>query len=209
MTDIVIVKNKDLLRMQFESVLQQSLPEYNVMSYPSEQVNEIYMKKPLPLLVIIDLSSIHDAKDLIDHCKRNHIKVAVWTSRLNEKLSQLFELGLDGYFIHEIESDELAFAVHEILQDRPYVHGQLTSVLLQDYLKAIKGNERPKDLLTDREWEVLHFIIKGYQTSDIAKRLSVAPKTVTNHVTSILSKLNVPDRTNAVLLALQKRWFVL
>ncbi|MCF3943840.1 LuxR C-terminal-related transcriptional regulator [Oceanobacillus sp. APA_J-2(6-2)] len=69
--------------------------------------------------------------------------------------------------------------------------------------------QRPIGLLTRREWEVLGELIQGCQNEEIAMNLNISDKTVKNHITSILSKLRVKDRTNAVLLALRERWFYL
>ena len=60
--------------------------------------------------------------------------------------------------------------------------------------------------LSRREIEIIGFIRKGYSSKEIANELSISGQTVKNHITSILSKLQVNDRTMAVIYAIQKGW---
>ena len=83
-------------------------------------------------------------------------------------------------------------------------------MIYDKYRQVTQGEtRRPIGLLTRREWEVLGELVKGYQNEEIARNLNISDKTVKNHITSILGKLDVKDRTNAVLLALKERWFYL
>ena len=86
----------------------------------------------------------------------------------------------------------------------------LSPVLLNDYIKTTYNKvKRPNGILTEREWEILEQIVKGNKNSDIAEKLFMSEKTVKNHLLSIFKKLNVTDRTNAVLLAVKNNWFAL
>ncbi|MBN6205026.1 response regulator transcription factor [Ralstonia pickettii] len=97
-----------------------------------------------------------------------------------------------------------------MLKHITYVHPRVADKIYKNYKQLLyKEVSRPIDLLTRREWEVLGELVKGYQNEEIAENLSISDKTVKNHITSILGKLGVRDRTKAVLLALHERWFYL
>ncbi len=77
------------------------------------------------------------------------------------------------------------------------------------YYRALNKREqhRPVGVFTNREWDVMSLLIQGYSNEKIGNHLYITEKTVKNHISSILRKLNVPDRTNAVLAALKNEWF--
>ncbi|WP_235182989.1 response regulator transcription factor [Gracilibacillus boraciitolerans] len=62
-------------------------------------------------------------------------------------------------------------------------------------------------MFTRREWEVMELLTQGYSNQRISNQLYITDKTVKNHISSILRKLEVPDRTNAVLTVLRNKWF--
>lgn len=102
---------------------------------------------------------------------------------------------------------EISLAIERILQHKEYVHPYFSNIILQKYLEIIeRKNTRPNGILTNREWEVLDDMVRGLQNDDIAKHLSISSKTVKNHVSSILKKLQVKDRTNAVVTAIRNHW---
>nr|WP_204498302.1 response regulator transcription factor [Aquibacillus albus] len=88
------------------------------------------------------------------------------------------------------------------------MHSKLAKVLLSDYIKVTskKETKRPAGILSKREWEVLECLSKGMKNEEIGKSLFISNKTVNNHVSNILQKLKVNDRTNAVLKAFQNEW---
>src|SRR5699024_792115 len=105
---------------------------------------------------------------------------------------------------------EFVDGISYMLKDVTYFHPLIGEELYKSYYQLLyKQTDRPAKLLTKREWEVLGELVKGYQNEEIARNLDISDKTVKNHITSILGKLGVKDRTKAVLMALRKRWFYL
>lgn len=211
MKKIILLKEPNLLRDEIIRVLQEKLPHYSVVSYHTSQFEQMKTSEnPLNMdLMIIDTETHIDPKAVKEFYKDHDVKLAIWTSRTDhQRLIQLFKLGFDGYLFNEMEEAELLLAIESMGQGKKYVHPDLCTTLLNEYIKASTNEERrPTDILTPREWDVLELIVKGHKNKEIADRLFVSSRTVNNHIASILKKLNVPDKTNAAILAIKKKWF--
>lgn len=107
------------------------------------------------------------------------------------------EAGANGYLLKTADPDEIMGAVESAM------HGRL--VYDQVVMRALSSGARDRDLLktlTEREREVLRLIAKGKSNQDIGEVLYIGLKTVKTHVSNILSKLEVADRTQAAVYAL-------
>ncbi|WP_419874087.1 response regulator [Candidatus Pristimantibacillus sp. PTI5] len=135
------------------------------------------------------------------------IKVLVLTSFSDRShIVPALQSGAIGYMLKDVEPDQLAEAIRSAYKGNIQLHPDIASALLAEVVPenaAVK--ELPSreliELLTPRELEVLQELTKGMSNKDIARNLTVAEKTVKTHVSSILSKLNMTDRTQAALYA--------
>ena len=113
--------------------------------------------------------------------------------------------GARGYLLKDVSLEQLVDAVRTVAAGGSLVQPVLTQRLLQG-LAHMQNNfaslDRP-DPLTERETEILRLMAGGYSNKEIANSLGVAEGTVKNHVSNILSKLGVRDRTRAVLKAFE------
>jgi len=125
-------------------------------------------------------------------------RVIVLTSFLeDDRLLPAVRAGAAGYLLKNVEPSELARAVRtadagEALID-PAVAARLVDALASDH--------RPEQPLTAREQDVLELLARGYANKRIARELGIAEKTVKTHVSHVLAKLGVSDRTQAALYA--------
>src|SRR5919106_6081910 len=113
--------------------------------------------------------------------------------------------GASGYLLKDMDPDRLAAALKGVLEGEAALPRHLVGRLVDEF-RTREGKRRLPifkqrgSSLTSREWEVLQFLREGMSTAQIAKRLFVTPVTVRTHVSSVLKKLQVPDRQAAVRL---------
>lgn len=123
----------------------------------------------------------------------------------DELLFEGLSAGARGYLLKDISLEELLVAIREVAQGGSYVKPAVTERLLRAVRKGQEAPDSPQPLmaLTERETHVLRLLASGYSNREIARALIVSVGTVKNHVSSILGKLGVRDRTRAVLKGLQ------
>jgi DNA-binding NarL/FixJ family response regulator len=114
--------------------------------------------------------------------------------------------GARGYLLKDVSLDELVGAIRTLATGGTLIKPAITERIVRN-LKNVTHDFpslQPADRLTERETEVLRFISGGYSNKEIAGALRVAEGTVKNHVSNILSKMGVRDRTRAVLKAIEQ-----
>jgi len=137
------------------------------------------------------------------------IKVLVLTSFSDRShIVPALQSGAAGYMLKDVEPDQLAEAIRSAYKGNIQLHPDISSALLAQIspqINSVKGLpiRELSEILTPRELEVLQLLTKGMSNKDIAHSLTVAEKTVKTHVSSILSKLDLTDRTQAALYAVQ------
>jgi two-component system, NarL family, response regulator NreC len=109
---------------------------------------------------------------------------------------QAFERGAQGYVLKDAADDELATAIHAVLEDRIYVHAGIAARLVL---------AQPGDDLSAREREILRLIALGHTNQEIAKQLYLSVRTVEAHRRHILDKLRLQTRADLVRYALEHR----
>lgn len=107
------------------------------------------------------------------------------------------QAGADGYLLKDVEVAELERAIRAVCAGRPYLHPEATRHLLQATAQPVD----PPEKLTSREREVLALLARGLTNRQISGELHIAEKTVSVHVSNILSKLALSSRTQAALYA--------
>lgn len=134
-----------------------------------------------------------------------------------EWLFQAVKVGAAAYYTRNITADELVEAIRKVSQGEYLINDDvlsqpnLASRVLQSFREMATGAEedlRPLEPcpLSSREVEILEHIARGNSNKEIAKLLDISDQTVKNHITSILRKLEVNDRTAAVVYAIKQRW---
>lgn len=113
--------------------------------------------------------------------------------------------GAKGYLLKDVALEELLSAVRAVAEGKTLVRPVVTERLMKGLgqLRTDFSSLSQPDPLTERETEILRLMAGGYSNKEIAGALSVAEGTVKNHVSNILSKMGVRDRTRAVLKALE------
>lgn len=126
-------------------------------------------------------------------------KILILTSYLdNEKIYPVLDAGAKGYMLKTSSADEILHAVRKVARGEVAIETEV-SKKVQYHRNHIELH----DDLTARERDILGLLAKGYENQRIADELFISLKTVKTHVSNILSKLEVSDRTQAVVYAFQ------
>lgn len=136
------------------------------------------------------------------HKQFPHVQViALTTFQDKELVHDALEAGAISYLLKNVSGEELADAIRQAHAGRPTLALEAVQALIQPPpVEAAFGHD-----LTAREREVLALLVKGMTNNEIAERLSVSHATAKAHVSSILSKLGVSSRAEAIAAALEKK----
>lgn len=136
-----------------------------------------------------------------------------------EYIFHSFRAGASAFCSKDLPPESLIRTVHNAFAGKYMLNEQLmTEPEVQEWIarRMDRFGKRPSDdgsgliaSLSPREMEILELICQGASNKDIAQRLGISYQTVKNHVTAILHKLGVSDRTQAVLYALRQGWFTI
>ena len=116
--------------------------------------------------------------------------------------------GAVGYLLKDVTSDRLAEAIRSAARGESFLEPSVAAKVVAEFTRLAdapharqRANQMLIEPLSDREFEILHLVATGASNKEIAATLVITEGTVKNHVTSILGKLGVRDRTQAVLKA--------
>jgi DNA-binding NarL/FixJ family response regulator len=141
------------------------------------------------------ISAIHEVRALAPRAR-----VLVLSSYIDEvQVFNAVQAGAAGYLLKDVQPDDLAAAIRQVHRGLPALHPQAAALLMHR-----NETQLPAAHLTQREMDVLRLIAEGFPNKEIAQRLFVSEKTVKTHVSHVLQKLGVADRTQAALLAVRQ-----
>lgn len=195
---IMVIDDHPLVRKGISSVLADE-PCFTVVGEAGtvEQALEV-LQRHRPHFAILDLRlGGRNGLEVIEAAQKLNIdcKFIILTSFSNKRdFLRAEQLGVCGYLLKEALPDEMIYALKIISQGRKYYDPGVIEI-------KIKNQFQQTEDLTPRECEVLQALGKGLSNSDIAAQIFVSENTVKKHVSQILSKLDLPDRTQAALFA--------
>jgi DNA-binding NarL/FixJ family response regulator len=120
----------------------------------------------------------------------------------------LLEAGACGYLLKEVRTQELVEAIKAVNRGESVLHPTVAHKVVERFRQLGSGG-KTQTLLTNREIDILQAAARGMSNKDIATEFSLSVRTVEAHVTSILNKLGVGSRTEAIIRALKNGWLVL
>ena len=220
MTKIIIVDDHQLFREGVKRILDFE-DTFEVVSEGddgTDVVNLYSINNPDVVLMDINMpgkNGVEATSDLI--AAFPNAKVIMLSIHDDESyVTHALKSGALGYMLKEMDADEIVEAIKVVANGGSYLHPKVTKNLVAEFRRLSehenKGNfhqteiRRPFHLLTKRECEVLQLLTDGQSNRSIGETLYISEKTVKNHVSSILQKMNVNDRTQAVVTAIKNGW---
>lgn len=219
--DIVLIDDHKLFREGVKRILEFE-PAFNVVAEGGDgNIATKLVKEYNPEVVLMDINmpnmnGIQATANLVTHFPDTNV-IILSIHDDESYVTHALKTGARGYLLKEMDSNSLIDAIKVVSEGGSYLHPKVTHNLVQEYRRlsresalnpSSKGIEysKPLHILTKRECQVLQLMAEGNSNRAISESLYISEKTVKNHVSNILQKMKVNDRTQAVVTAIRKGW---
>ncbi|WP_030957882.1 response regulator [Streptomyces sp. NRRL S-378] len=206
---VMIADDQMMVRQGF-TVLLDAQPDIEVVGQAVDGADAVAKAAELaPDVVLMDIRMPGmggiEATSLITRVSDASVKVLVLTTfDLDEYVYEALRAGASGFLLKDASADQLAEAVRVVAAGEALLSPNITKRLITEFsrLGAPRAPSRARiDALTERETEVLSLIAQGLSNAEISEHLVLAEQTVKTHVSRILVKLGLRDRTQAAVFA--------
>jgi NarL family two-component system response regulator LiaR len=206
-TSIIIVDDHEVVRRGIRAYLD-ILPEFDVVGEASSGEEAIQLVTELiPDVVLMDLimpgmNGIETTRQIKKISPRTQV-VVLTSYHEDAHIFPALKAGAISYILKDMKMDKLVEALHRAVHGEVTLHPRVAARVLQN-IRGENNEDQPLFTeLTERELEVLKLIASGLTNSQIAEKLVISENTVKGHVSNILSKLHVADRTQVAVYAWQ------
>ncbi|GGK02973.1 transcriptional regulatory protein DegU [Lentibacillus kapialis] len=220
-TKIILIDDHKLFREGVKRILEFE-PSFDVIAEGDDgNVASKLVRQHKPDVVLMDINmpkvnGVQATTDLVRKFPNTYI-IILSIHDDESYVTHALKTGAQGYLLKEMDSEALIEAIKVVREGGSYIHPKVTHNLVQEYRRLAQDNaaavmegaveyHKPLHLLTRRECEVLQLLADGKSNRGVAERLYISEKTVKNHVSNILQKMSVNDRTQAVVSAIRKGW---
>jgi len=215
---VLIVDDQSLIRIGIQALLQRK-PDIEVIGHASDGAEALRQVAALdPDVVLMDIrmpgmDGVEATRQLVARQARAGI-IILTTFRDDANVFSALAAGARGYLLKDTDHKELAEAIRVVASGCALIHPEITAQVLREFSRlATPAPPAPPPrsalsdarlaLLTERELAILRMLGSGRTNQEISERLALSVGTVKNHISTILSKLDVRDRTQAGLFAQQ------
>lgn len=212
MIKVMIVEDHALVRQGLRQLL--SLETDLEVAGEAQDGNEVLelVNTVRPDVILMDLNLPgKNGIELTKELKANFPEINILALTIDNDqshVSKIIKAGASGYVLKDIDPDTLYEAIRVVSKGDAYIQPCLLTKLLNEFRQFMneeKTTVLPEELgLTQRELEIVSYIASGNSNKDIAEKLFISEKTVKNHVSSILKKMALEDRTQVAVYAYRK-----
>lgn len=190
----------------------ENLNEFEVVATVNNGKEAIeFIEKSLVDIALLDinmpvLDGVECAKEILK--KHKHVKVAMLSMYQEASIiKSLIEIGVKGYMLKTIPSDELLLAIKNIYDGKDYFNADVTKALVSDdkpnsFHQYSKKSPLLQEL-TNREKEIIKYISQGLTNVQVGEKLFISPRTVDTHRTNIMKKLEIHNVASLIRFAFQ------
>ncbi|HEX4701363.1 MAG TPA: response regulator transcription factor [Pseudonocardiaceae bacterium] len=207
---VVVADDHQVVRSGFAALLD-SQPDCTVVGTAGDGVEAVRICRALrPDIVLMDIrmpamDGIEATRQIAGaHAEKPRILILT-TFDLDEYVYDALRAGASGFLLKDVTAERLFDAVRVIAAGEALLAPTVTRRLISEFARQRTPNTTPlpvvADRLTPRETQVLRLVAEGLSNTEIAARLVVTEETVKTHVSRVLSKLGLRDRTQAVVVA--------
>ena len=202
---ILIVDDHEVVRQGLKAYLD-AQPGFFVVGEASSGENaEKAAAELLPDVVLMDLvmsrmGGVEATRNIKDLTPRTQI-VVLTSYHQDEFIFPALQAGAISYVLKDVMMDDLVDAIRKAAQGEAVLHPRVAERVINEINGANRSVFKPFTELTNREMEILRLIARGLSNCEIAEELFISENTVKGHVSNILSKLHLADRTQAAVYA--------
>lgn len=208
MITIVLAEDHRIVRQGIKALLA-SEPDFRVVGETGDGLEAVQLIERLrPNIAVLDLmmpslGGLDVAREASSRVP--HTRLLVLSMYHNEAyVVEALHAGALGYVIKESSSDDLVYAIREVMAGHRYLSPPLSAHALAIYQeKASSGVRAIYQTLTTREREILKLIAEGYSSPEVAERLVLSPRTVETHRANIMRKLELRTTADLVRYAIR------
>ena len=211
---VVIADDQALVRAGFRMILE-SQPDIHVVAEAADGEEAVAAcAKHHPTVALLDirmpaLDGIEATRQIAASGESAPKILILTTFDLDQYVYEALRAGASGFLLKDCGPENLITAVRQIVHGDALLAPSITRRLIEEFARprppVSEGNTKAIASLTPRELEVLKLMARGLNNAEIAKALFLSESTIKTHVTRLLSKLNLRDRTQAVVLAYEAR----
>jgi DNA-binding NarL/FixJ family response regulator len=209
MISIVLADDHPIVRQGLRALLQAE-PDFRIVGEAGDGLEAAQLVERLqPDVLVLDLmmpglDGLAVTRQVSQRAP--HTRVVILSMYANEAyVLEALRAGAVAYVLKASNSAELVRAVHEVTAGRRYLSPPLSERAIEAYLeKAEAAALDPYETLTAREREVLHLAAEGRTNAEIARRLTISPRTVEMHRSSLMRKLGLRSQADLIRYALRR-----
>lgn len=212
MINLPLVDDQDLIRRGLNALLTTD-PELKVVGEAEngrEAVTLVATLKPHVVLMDVRMPVMDGVAGAREICQQFPDTKVLMLTTFDDRayVSQALQAGASGYLLKDTPFEELTQAIYLIHKGYTQVGpGLITKVLNQPTSMVLLEDSKTWVALSEREKDIVRLIAQGQSNREIAQSLNIAEKTVKNYITTILSHLNLRDRTQLAIAALHQGIF--
>lgn len=205
---VIIVDDHAVVRQGLRAYLD-ALPDIEVVAEADSGEQAVRLAGEfIPDVVLMDLvmgemDGVEATRQVKNVSPRSQV-VVLTSYHQDEYIFPAIQAGAISYILKDVKMEQLAEAVHRASSGEATLHPRVAARVIQEIHSPRKDEMNPFTELTEREMDVLKLIAKGMSNSRIADELVISENTVKGHVSNILSKLHLADRTQAAVFAWQQ-----
>jgi NarL family two-component system response regulator LiaR len=204
---ILIVDDHSIVRKGLRALLA-SQPDMEVVGEAADGQEAVTKAESShPEVILMDLMMpVKNGIEAIGEIKKKNpdIRILVLSSfGEDDKVFPAIKAGASGYLLKDTLPQELLQAIIDVYEGRPSLHPEIAMKLM---MEISQQSDLPptEDPLTEREVEVLKLVAKGLTNQEIAEKLVISERTISAHISNIMNKLHLANRTQATLYALRE-----
>ncbi len=206
---IVLADDHDVVRRGLQALIGIE-PDMDIVAIGGNGLEAVQkVRETNPDVVLLDVQMPHkNGIEAIADIKQFNpaIRILMLTSFGDDDMVfAAIKAGALGYLLKDSSPEELLQAIRNVYRGRSSLHPDIALKVIQELNKPVPATHPlTEEPLTEREVEVLQLVARGFSNNDIAEKLVVSERTVRTHISNILGKLHLANRTQAALYALRE-----